>query len=58
MLGRLSLRARLLLAVIALATVGLVAANVATYSSLRSFLLDKDRQLAGGDCPFAEASRR
>jgi two-component system OmpR family sensor kinase len=41
MLGRLSLRARLLLAVIALATVGLVAANVATYSSLRSFLLDR-----------------
>ena len=38
MLGRLSLRARLLLAVIVLAAVGLVAADVATYSSLRSFL--------------------
>jgi two-component system OmpR family sensor kinase len=36
-----SLRARLLLAVVALATVGLLAANVATYSSLRAFLLDR-----------------
>ena len=41
MLGRLSLRARLVLAVLALATVGLVAANIATYSSLSSFLLDR-----------------
>jgi two-component system, OmpR family, sensor kinase len=40
-LGRLSLRARLLLAVLALATVGLVAADVATYSSLSSFLVDR-----------------
>jgi two-component system, OmpR family, sensor kinase len=40
-LGRLSLRARLLLAVLTLATVGLVAADVATYSSLRSFLFDR-----------------
>jgi two-component system, OmpR family, sensor kinase len=38
---RLSLRARLVLAVVALAAVGLLAANVATYSSLRSFLLDR-----------------
>ncbi len=37
----LSLRARLLLAVVALAAVGLVAANVATYSSLRAFLLER-----------------
>jgi len=37
----LSLRARLLLAVLALATAGLVAANIATYSSLSSFLLDR-----------------
>jgi two-component system OmpR family sensor kinase len=45
-LGRLSLRARLLLAVLALATVGLVAADIATYSSLSSFLLDRtDRSL-------------
>ncbi len=36
-----SLRARLLLAVVALAAVGLLAANVATYSSLSSFLLDR-----------------
>lgn len=41
MLARLSLRARLILAVIALATVGLVAADVATYSSLSSFLIDR-----------------
>ena len=41
MLGRLSLRARLLLVVLALATVGLVAADLATYSSLSSFLLDR-----------------
>ena len=41
MLGRLSLRARLLLVVLALATVGLLAADVVTYSSLSSFLLDR-----------------
>jgi two-component system OmpR family sensor kinase len=40
-LGRLSLRARLLLAVLTLATVGLVAADIATYSSLSSFLIDR-----------------
>jgi two-component system OmpR family sensor kinase len=40
-LERLSLRARLLLAVLALATVGLIVADVATYSSLSSFLLDR-----------------
>jgi len=38
---RLSLRARLLLGVVALAAVGLVAANVATYSTLSSYLLDR-----------------
>jgi two-component system, OmpR family, sensor kinase len=38
-LSRLSLRARLVLGVIALALVGLAAADVATYASLRSFLL-------------------
>jgi two-component system OmpR family sensor kinase len=38
-LSRLSLRTRLLVGVIALAAVGLVAADVATYSSLRSYLL-------------------
>jgi two-component system, OmpR family, sensor kinase len=46
MLSRLSLRARLLIAVIALAAVGLVVADVVTYSSLRSFLVDRvDRLL-------------
>ena len=41
-MGRsLSLRARLILGVIALAAVGLVAADVATYSALRSFLIDR-----------------
>jgi signal transduction histidine kinase len=40
-LGRLSLRARLVLGVIVLATVGLAVADVATYASLRSFLLDR-----------------
>ena len=41
MLGGLSLRARLLLAVLVLATVGLLAANIATYSALSSFLIDR-----------------
>ena len=41
MVERLSLRARLLLGVVALAAVGLVAANVATYSTLSSYLLDR-----------------
>jgi two-component system OmpR family sensor kinase len=41
MLERLSLRARLVLGVIALAAVGLAAADVATYASLRSFLYDR-----------------
>src|SRR5580765_5627729 len=38
---RLSLRARLLLGVLVLATAGLVAADAFTYTSLRSFLLDR-----------------
>src|SRR6266850_138202 len=38
---RLSLRARLILGVIALAAVGLVAADFATYSALRSFLIHR-----------------
>ena len=41
MLARLSLRARLVLGVVALAAVGLAAADVATYASLRSFLLHR-----------------
>jgi two-component system OmpR family sensor kinase len=40
-LRQLSLRTRLILGVIVLAAVGLVAADVATYSSLRSFLIDQ-----------------
>jgi two-component system OmpR family sensor kinase len=41
MLARLSLRARLVLGVIMLSAIGLAAANVATYASLRAFLLDR-----------------
>jgi two-component system, OmpR family, sensor kinase len=45
----LSLRARLLLGVFVIAAVGLVAADVATYTSLRSFLLDRvDSTLEAG----------
>ena len=44
MLARLSLRARLVLAVVALAAVGLAAAGVVTYSALGSFLLDRTDQ--------------
>jgi two-component system OmpR family sensor kinase len=40
-LSRLSLRARLVLGVIVLAAVGLAAADVATYASLRSFLTNR-----------------
>ena len=43
-MNRLSLRARLVLGVIALAVVGLAAANVATYASLRSFLFNRTDQ--------------
>ncbi|HVV58559.1 MAG TPA: HAMP domain-containing sensor histidine kinase [Gaiellaceae bacterium] len=41
MIARLSLRARLVVGVIVLAAAGLVAADVATYSSLRSFLVQR-----------------
>ena len=41
MFSRLSLRARLVLGVIVLAAAGLTVANLATYTSLRSFLLDR-----------------
>jgi two-component system OmpR family sensor kinase len=43
-LSRLSLRARLVLGVIVLAAAGLAVANIATYTSLRSFLLDRTDQ--------------
>jgi two-component system, OmpR family, sensor kinase len=42
--SRLSLRARLVLGVIVLAAAGLAAANVATYTSLHSFLIDRTDQ--------------
>src|SRR4051812_38540555 len=61
MVRRLSLRARLVLGVILLAAVGLVAADVATYSSLRSFLVDQtDAQLddAHRAVEFAVEDRR
>ena len=41
MLGRLSLKARLVLGVIVLSAIGLAAADVATYASLRSFLVER-----------------
>jgi two-component system OmpR family sensor kinase len=48
-LRQLSLRARLVLGVFAVAIVALVAADVATYASLRSFLLDRvDSTLEAG----------
>ena len=40
-MNRLSLRARLVLGVIVLGAVGLAVADVATYASLRSFLIDR-----------------
>ena len=43
-MSRLSLRARLVLGVIVLAAAGLAAANVATYTSLHSFLIDRTDQ--------------
>jgi two-component system, OmpR family, sensor kinase len=56
-LQRLSLRARLLLGVFALATVGLVAADVATYQSLRSFLLNRvDATLQAGHPQIEQAT--
>jgi two-component system OmpR family sensor kinase len=46
-MSRLSLRTRLILGVIAVAAVGLLAADVATYSSLRSFLFDQTDSALG-----------
>jgi two-component system, OmpR family, sensor kinase len=47
MLSRLSLRTRLILGVIVLAGAGVIAADVATYTQLRSFLVQRiDNQLA------------
>jgi two-component system, OmpR family, sensor kinase len=53
MLRRLSLRARLVLGVIVLAALGLAIADIATYTSLRSFLLDRtDRSLDQSEHSF------
>ena len=52
-LSRLSLRARLLLAVAAVALVGLILADVATYTALRSFLIDRvDQSLIAAHNPL------
>jgi two-component system OmpR family sensor kinase len=52
----LSLRARLVLGVFALAAVGLVVADAATYASLRSFLLDRvDSSLEAGHAQIEHA---
>jgi two-component system, OmpR family, sensor kinase len=57
LLRRLSLRARLLLGVFVLAALGLAAADVATYTSLRSFLLDRvDNALEAGHVQVERAA--
>ena len=56
MLQRLSLRARLLLGVIAIAAVGLVAADLATYKALESFLLDRVESSLNAVHPGVEAA--
>ena len=59
MLRRLSLRARLVLGVLVLATIGLVAADVATYTSLRVFLFDRtDNTLDAAHRPIEGAVRQ
>ena len=51
-----TLRTRLLLALLALVAAGLLVAGVATYSSLRSFLLQRvDQQLVDARNPVAWA---
>ncbi len=55
-MGRLSLRARLVLGVLVLAAIGLVAADVATYTSLRSFLFDRTDNTLDADHHFVEAA--
>src|SRR5262245_33929512 len=54
---RLSLRARLLLGVLLLATAGLVVADAFTYTSLRSFLLDRVDSTLEADHQGAERAR-
>jgi two-component system OmpR family sensor kinase len=53
---RLSLRARLLIAVAAVALVGLVLADIATYTALRSFLVDRvDESLTAAHRPLIQS---
>jgi two-component system OmpR family sensor kinase len=53
MFGRMSLRARLVLGVIAIAAVGLAAADAATYTLLKSNLVQRvDNSLAGDEMAF------
>ena len=56
MLSRLSLRSRLLLGTIVLAGVGLVAADVATYTSLRSYLYGRVDSTLNAVHPGVESS--
>ncbi len=51
MIGRLSLKARLILGVIVLAGVGLAAADIATYASLHSFLIQRTDQSLSDNHP-------
>ncbi|MGH2935303.1 MAG: sensor histidine kinase [Gaiellaceae bacterium] len=56
MISRLSLRSRLVLGTIALAAVGLVAADVATYTSLRSYLYSRVDSTLNAVHPGVESS--
>jgi two-component system OmpR family sensor kinase len=53
-LARLSLRTRLVLGLLVLAAVGLVAADVATYKSQESFLIDQTDQTLQANHPLAD----
>jgi two-component system OmpR family sensor kinase len=56
MFARLSLRARLILGVIALAAIGLVSADAVTYASLRSFLVSRVDSALAADEHFGGGS--
>ena len=57
MVSRLSLRTRLLLGVVVLGLLGLVAAEVATYSALQSGITTFDASAGGlGGCPYAKSA--
>ena len=57
-MSRLSLRARLVLGVLVLAAAGLIAADAVTYTSLRSFLLDRIDSTLDADHQGAERRGR